>query len=386
MMIQRNHIAFHRVILTAVLSVSILFLPGCTSSRSSDANNTTASNTNSSSKQLRFEAVTPVSIGSVLKDRNQDAAEELLAGFDWFYVGYMDSGRGLDYMPAGAVRITDLSKLDGEWIATHYRYPDGNWQKQILKADLETNGKTISYTEEWQYLFYSDGKMEDARTAAHDLPYSGTAEADPLTLSLTEEYFNNKLTYTNIYEYNGFLYALGTYYSDYDGSLGYAAMCKASDTPASSPSAEPVITEKPEVKPAQTQPTSQNGTPETVSAPSGLEFLEDTWKGGNYYFTIRFLEDGRLNYIQYSIDPLGDDTGFGGLDAHYVTYSYCDYTFDSSNQSVTFTNESNKKETVVLERVSNDSLKVSTYTNSKLSDESTVSPAEGPTVFVPLKN
>ena len=384
-MIQRNHIAFHRVILTAVLSVSILFLPGCTSSQSVELNNTPVSNTNTSIKQLTFEAVTPVSIGSVLKNKKQDSARELLEGFDWFYVDYMENGRSLDYMPKGAARITNLSELDGEWIATHYRYPDGKWQKQILKADLETNGKTVSYTEAWQYLFYSDGTMEDARTAAHDLPYSGTAEGDPLNLSLTEEYFNNKLTYTNVYEYNGVLYAVGTYYSDYDGSLGYAAMFKASDTPVSSPSAEPVVTEKPEVKPAETQQNSQTGTPETVPAPGGLEFLEDTWKGGDYYFTIRFLDDGRLNYIQYSTDPLTDDTGFGGMDAHYVTYSYCSYTFDSSSQSVTFTNDSDKK-TIVLERVSDDSLKVSTYTGSKCSGESTVSRAEGPTVFVPLKN
>ena len=373
------------MIFAGMLSVSALFLPGCSADRTSELNSTPASNRNRGSMSPSFEKVTPVSIVFALRNRNQDSGRELLAGFDWFYAEYMDSGRSLDYLPNGAVRITDLSDLDGEWNVTHYRYPDGNWQKQILKANLATDGNTITYTEAWQYIFYSDGTTEDAGTAASELPYTGTSETNPVVLSLTEEYFNNKLTYTNIYEYNGFLYAVGTYYSDYDGSLGYAAMFKASDTPASEPTAEPVVAEKPAAKPAQTQQSSQTETPETVPAPNGLEFLENTWKGGDYYFTIRFLEDGRLNYIQYSLDPLGDDTGFGGLNAHYVTYSYCDYTFDSSAHSVTFTNTSEPKETIVLERVSDGSLKVSSFLSSKLSDECVVSPAEDPTVFVPLK-
>ena len=388
MMTEKHHIAFRRSILAALLSVSTFFLPGCTASRPSGSANAPASGTGSSSKALEFKNVSSVSIASVLKDRNRDANEELLAGFDWFYDGYMKSGQSLEYMPKGAVSVTDPSRLDGEWMATHYRHPNDSWQKQILIADIQTEGDAVSYTETWQYIFFHDGSQQDARTAAHNLPYTGKAGRNPLTVSLTEAYFDNKLDYLNVYEYNGFLYAVGTYYSDYDKDSGFAAMYKAVDdfTPSAKP--QPVTTEKPaEIKPSgsREEQADPNEVPETVPAPNGLEYLEETWKGGDYYFTIRFLKDGRLNYTQYSVEPLAEDTGFGGMDAHYVTNSYCSYTSGSAAGSVSFSDPENPKVSLVIERISDDSLKIQTYTDGKRSGESTVSRADSPTVFVPLK-
>ena len=119
--------------------------------------------------------------------------------------------------------------------------------------------------------------------------------------------------------------------------------------------------------------------PETVPAPAEAAFAEGTWKGRDSYFTIRFLEDGRLNFIQYSLEPLGEETGFGGLDAHYVTYQSCDYKVESSGNSISFTD--GNQETIVIERDSN-GLKIRTGK----SGDSTLSPAEGPTVYVPARD
>ena len=165
-------------------------------------------------------------------------------------------------------------------------------------------------------------------------------------------------------------------------------MYKAVDdfTPSAKP--QPVTTEKPvEIKPSgsREEQADPNEVPETVPAPSGLEYLEETWKGGDYYFTIRFLKDGRLNYTQYSVEPLAEDTGFGGMDAHYVTNSYCSYTSGSAAGSVSFSDPENPKVSLVIERISDDSLKIQTYTDGKRSGESTVSRADSPTIFVPLK-
>lgn len=381
-MIQKTHITFRTMLLTAALSVSTLFLPGCYASGTLSSEGTAGSESESAVKMLSFEKLTPASIAAAMK--NDDTAEKLLANFGWFYNGYMKKGLPLDYVPKGAVQLTDPSDLDGEWQVTHFRHPEGEWQKQLLSASLKTSGTSITYTEEWEYIFYSDGKLEDASGAAHDLPYSGTAKTGPLSISLTEELYDNKLDYVNFFEYDGYIYALGTYFSAFDGDLGYAAMYKKSDHASVTPTPAPTPSETPKTEPVQTQqPTGKpvsgvNETPETVEAPGGLEYLEGTWKGGKDYFTIRFLGDGRLNYIQYSIDALGSDTGFGGLDAHYYTYSYCDYTVDSSGNSVSFKNGTSGN--VVIERTS-DGLRIRSDKNG----ESTVKQADAPTVFVPKK-
>ena len=342
-MTEKHHIAFRRSILAALLSVSTFFLPGCTASRPSGSANAPASGTGSSSKALEFKNVSSVSIASVLKDRNRDANEELLAGFDWFYDGYMKSGQSLEYMPKGAVSVTDPSRLDGEWMATHYRHPDDSWQKQILIADIQTEGDAVSYTETWQYIFFHDGSQQDARTAAHNLPYTGKAGRNPLTVSLTEAYFDNKLDYLNVYEYNGFLYAVGTYYSDYDKDSGFAAMYKAVDdfTPSAKP--QPVTTEKPvEIKPSgsREEQADPNEVPETVPAPSGLEYLEETWKGGDYYFAIGNGAHEAVNNVLGAVDPTAQLVDHNGeaysanadavkkvtISEDYVTYKKSHYS------------------------------------------------------------
>lgn len=381
-MIQNRYIALRGILLAAVLSAGTLFLPGCAASTPANNASAPAAATNNGTPSLEFKKITPVSIAQVLRTKRNEDAQELLDGFDWFYDEYIDKDLNLESIPSGAVAVTDSSKLDGEWIVTHFRHPYENWQKQILKAELKVNRTGVSYTETWQYVFYDDGTIEDARTAAHDLPYSGTVDTDPLTLDLTEEYFDNILTYFNFYEYNGCIYAIGTYYSDFDEDLGFAAMYKASEKSSPAETTTPTVVERPKtetVKPESTTSTStqtsETSRPETVDAPSGLEFLEGTWKGGDYYFTIRFLDDGRLNYTKYSVEALGNDTGFGGMNAHYVTNSYCEYK--SGNGSVSFSDENGS---ITIERSGN-GLRVS----SKKSGEAVVEHAAEPDVFVPLR-
>ena len=357
-----KHISLYSTLLTVVLLVS----SGCATKQATLSNDVGPSKLNRP-VSLELKKNMSTSISEVLKNKKTgDNPEELLSNFDWFYETYMETTNPLDYIPEGATRVTDPSVIEGEWFVTHYRHLNDNWEKQILKATLETDGETVSYTENWQYLFYKDGTIQDARTAAHDLPYSGALGKNPMNANLIEEYYNNELVYDSFFEYNGVLYAVGTYYSVYDDDPGYAGMYKVL------PKALDRTSTKEDVSSKDTQ-VSQ----ESIPAPSGLEFLENTWKGNELYFTIKFLEDGKLNFIQYSLEPLGDDTGFGGMNAHYVTYAACDYTFDATSKTISF--KDNYNQPVVITRISDDSLKVSSGRNG----ESIVSVADGPTIFVP---
>ena len=380
---------FQSLLLAAVLMLGASGLSGCSPSRPEAPDTADATEKTGSFSAMTIGKIAPVSISSLLKDRTKNAAsdsQKLLEGFDWFYDDFIRNSRRMDYLPEGAERVTDDSQLKGSWIVTHYRYPGKEWQKQILTAELETDGKTVSYTEQWKYIFYQNGTEEDARNAAHDLPYSGTTETDPLTLRLEEEYFGNRLTYTGFFKRNGMLYAVGTYYSDYDGDLGYAAMYKVLEERTPAETAGPAVHETPGTAEVKPEPGSETGIFETVSAPEEMAFLEGTWKNSDHYFTIRFLSNGMLNYIQYSPQPLGEDTGFGGMDAHYAKTTACEYSFDRAEESVSFPVGSGSDESVVLKRGSSGSLLISTYKNRRETGPGEVTRADAPTVFVPWKS
>lgn len=396
---KQKHTRFTRLFLTAALSASAVFLPGCAQAEGSPAQSAKpaaeadaaesapreSSDAKESGTPYQFKKYAPVSIAAALKNRKDPSAtngDELIAGFSWFYEGYIEKGRDIRTVPNGAEKITDISELNGSWHVTHFRHPNDDWQKQTLEAELKTDGKEVTYTETWQYVVYKDGSVEDARTAAHDLPYSGTMNSNVMTMSLTEEYFDNKLDYLIFYKYRGVLYAVGTYYSDFDGDNGYAAMYKeaAADTTAAKPE---VTVKRPEVIHSETTQEVIE-IPETAEAPSGLEFAEGTWKSSDHYFTIRFLDDGRLNYIRYGMEALGDESGFGGMDAHTMGSTYCDYSFDSGKGELSFTAD-DPKESVAVSKGSGDSLTIRSSANGS-QKESTAVRSEAPTVMVPEKN
>ena len=399
-LMKQKYTGFTRLFLTAALSASAVFFSGCAQSVGSPSHSAEplaeasaaasapamSSFVKEDSAPYPFKKYIPVSIAAALKNRKDPNAangEERIAGFSWFYDGYIEKGQSMNTMPDGAEKITDISELNGTWHVTHFRHPNDDWQKQLLEAELKTDGKEVTYTETWQYIVYKDGSVEDARTAAHDLPYSGTMNSGSLTMSLIEKDFNNKLNYISFYKYRGVLYAVGTYDSDFDGDHGYAAMYKEATSDVSSAKPE-VIAKKPEAAHSAARQEVIE-IPETVPAPTGLEFAEGTWKSSDHYFTIRFLDDGRLNYIRYGLEALGDESGFGGMDAHTMRSTCCDYSFDSAKGELSFASKDDPKKSVVVSKGSGDSLTIRSDANG-IQKESSAARSEAPTVMIPEKN